>query len=161
MKKIFLLLLISLFSLNLFSEEFSLFPWFCTKKDVYTQCINKGWNYMGDDSDKLPYYLFYTTGDVTYHGFPVFAVHFLFNENGDLVTQSVTFPREFASKDTFPNILELILADKAQLLEKSYDTDDNYNTITYKGMINNKINVHYNIRGKDNLYQISVYYVNY
>lgn len=160
MKKLFIFLLFAFLSFNLFSEEFSLFPWFCNQKDIYTQCINKGWKFQSDTSSKIPYYIFYTPDDVTFHELPVFAVHFLFNENNTVVSQSVTFPKLFEATDTFPTILELVLADKAQLLEKKIDTTYDTVKITYTGIVNN-IKVQYVIRGKDDAYQLSVTYINY
>lgn len=159
MKKLFTIIFFSLLSLNLFSEEFSLFPWFCNQNDIYTQCINKGWKFQSDVSSKIPCYIFYTTDDVTYRGFPVFAVSFLFDENGIVASQSITFPKAFEATDTFPAVLELMLADKVQLLDKTYENND-IKKINYNGLINNSLRANYNIRGKDNLYQISVFYVN-
>ncbi len=164
MKKILIVLLLSFASLNLFSEEFYLFPWFCTQKDVYNQCINKDWRFQSANYNKMELYTFYTPDlDVTYCDFPIQSVSCLFDENGDMLSQAVGFHNLDEMLYVVSIVLEIMTNDKIRIIDKTIEKNEakNYVQITYKGLKENNNNVTYAIRSTDDGIKLVVSYFAY
>lgn len=163
MKKLLFILLLSLSSISLFSEEFSLYPWFCTQKDIYTECTNKGWKFQTDNyTDKIVMYTFYTDNETTYCDFPIQSVSFLFDENGDLLSQTVGFHKLDEMLFVTAIVLEVMTHDKIKIIDKTIENNDakNFVQITYKCMKNNN-NVTYAIRSAEDGIKLVVSYFNF
>lgn len=160
MKRIFLSIIVLLASCLAFSEEFSLFPWFCTDKEIYTYCNNKGWSYHSDAADNVPSFTFNTPDSVTYRDMPITGIHFMFDRSGKVVAQTITFKNMFEAALSFPKVLDLAIADKARLLEENIESEEFIN-ITIDANINDTVKSKYVIYGINNAFQISVVYYTY
>ena len=160
MKKKLLFIFITFVSLHLFSEEFSLFPWFTNQKDIYNYCINKGWEYSSDVSSKVTSFSFKTPDSVTYHGEKLYAVHFMFDNTGTIIDQAITFSDILEAASTFPVLLEHSIIDKARLLNKQVESNGIFK-ITVTANISDTINADYVIIGKNDAFQISISYHTY
>ena len=160
MKKLLSLFLFCLFSIAAYSEEFSLFPWMCDQKDIYNYCINKGWEYHADTSSKVPEFNFNTPEGVTYHGYAVYSIHFMFDKNGKVVSQAITFSEILEAARTFPAILDLMVLDKTTLQTRTMETNERIN-ITYKTKINDQVSANYVIYGQNNAFQLHAVYFTY
>lgn len=160
MKRIFLSIIVLLASCLAFSEEFSLFPWFCTDKEIYNYCNNKGWTYKSDTSDSVPSFSFDTPDTVTYRGESLYGLHFMFDKNGKVVSQAITFNDILEAAMTFPKVLDLAIADKAKLQAQKIETEEFIN-ISIDADINDTVKSKYVIYGKNNAFQLSVVYYTY
>ena len=159
MKKILFFICLFINSFSLIAEEFSLFPWFCSQKEIYNYGINKNWNYKTDITSKIPTFSF-KTFDLTYQGNEVSNLTFMFDTDGSLVSQGIVLNDFFSADDVFPTILDLLINDKAQLVTRQINNDD-YIDVSIDANISDKIKARYNFYGKNNLFQIAILYYIY
>lgn len=160
MKKIFCFAFILLISAAAFAEEFSLFRWTSTQKDITKFCNKKGWDEIenpleGFDSIgyKIPYELYY-------HGQLVDKIYFAFNQNGAVIFQGITFAKFFGNTEGFVAILDLMFQDKGELL--SYNTTvDNYAHFTYHTQLKSFTYADYLLYGYDDSLMITIDYRSY
>ena len=131
------------------------FPGDVVKKISY--CTNKGWNYSTDTKNKIPSFTVDITSDVTYHDKLIDTLLFMFDDSGNLAAQAVFFEDVLDSTHSFPAVLDLLIADHAQLLSKDFDSGNSYG-LNFSALLNNNVSAKYGIRGKDNIYRISILY---
>lgn len=160
MKKLTALIVISLISLTLFAEEFSLFPWFCNQKEIYTQCINKGWSYTDKSDKKMTVFYFEPTDDVTYKGIKVDSFYFYFDKNGNFVSQTITYAKKFDVLSGVCTLLDLATLDQTRLLNNKIKKEK-IKFITYSGEINANTDVEYSIYGENDNLMVSIAYLNH
>jgi hypothetical protein len=157
MKRLFILIFCFFISFNLFSEEFSLFPWFCNQQDIYNSCIAKGWEYSSNTGSNVPSFDFKPTKDITYHNLPIYDINFMFNESGKVVSQTISFDNLIEVVIVFASVLDHAITDKARLINRSIKEGE-YTNITINGKLNDGTDVDYVIYGQGNLYQITISY---
>lgn len=156
MKRLFISILF-LFSVScIFADEFSLFPWICNQKDVYSFCINKGWEYSSDVSDSITTFYF-TPKSTTYHGNKVYRFRFSFDKD-ELIIQAMTFDDMLELDMALASLLESLVQDKARLVDKKLSKADLY-TIQYNAELSNNITAKYFIIGQGNVFQNSIAYI--
>lgn len=164
MKKIFLLFVVSIFTINLFAEEISLFPWTSNQKDIYNQFINKGWKFQSDNYNKMQMNTFYTSSlDDTYCDFPMQSISFLFDDKGNLISQTIGFHELEEMFYVTSIVLEVMTNDKIRIMDKTIDKNEekNYVQITYKGLTEDNKNVTYAIRSTETGIKLAVSYFDF
>lgn len=161
MKRLFITIIFLLTFGLLSAEEFSLFPWVCNQKDVYSYCMNRGWKYSSDVSDDVTSFYFTPSEDVTYHGRKIYILRFSFYKNDKLMLQAITFSDMDRLDIAFSKLLDNMVTDKARLLNKTMDKNDELYNIQFKAELSNNIQCNYFLVGKENAYQNSVAYMNY
>lgn len=160
MKKLFISFILCFISFNLFAEEFSLFPWVCGQKDIYSYCTNKGWQYSSSVSDGVTSLIFDTPETVTYRGNKIYRLRFSFDKNDNLVMQAITFSEMARIEFCLASVLDLMVADKARLVNKSMDKSDLYQ-LAFDAELYNDRKSKYVILGQGTEFQISIAYLAY
>lgn len=107
---------------------------------------------------------FFTSSlDDTYCDFPIQSVSFLYDDKGNLISQTIGFHALDEMFYVTSIVLEVMTNDKIRILDKTIDKNEakNYVQITYKGLTEDNKNVTYAIRSTEDGIKLVISYLNY